>query len=82
LKHALRAAPDPIVGHGTEATFRIAPALERLRRFRETILEPVAFFVARILTSTGLVREEAFLWLLVGLPACVLLGRLWWRKYR
>jgi hypothetical protein len=47
-----------------------------------TILVAIAFFVAEILTSTRFVRDSAFIWILVGFPACVLLGRLWWRKYR
>jgi hypothetical protein len=46
------------------------------------ILLVIAFFVAEILTNIRFVRDEAFIWLLIGLPTCFLLGRFWWRKYR
>lgn len=46
------------------------------------VLLSIAFFVAEILTNTRFVRDEGFIWLLIGLPVSFLLGRLWWRKYR
>jgi hypothetical protein len=46
------------------------------------VLLVIAFFVAEILTNTSSVHDDAFFWILVGLPACFLLGRFWWRKYR
>jgi hypothetical protein len=55
----------------------------KLRFFGElAILLVIAFFAAEILTNTRFVRDEAFIWILIGLPTCFLLGRFWWRKYR
>jgi hypothetical protein len=46
------------------------------------ILVVIAFFLGAFLTTAGIVREGAFVWLIIGLPVCVLLGRHWWRRYR
>jgi hypothetical protein len=55
----------------------------KLRFFGElAILLVIAFFVAETLTNIRSVPDEAFIWILIGLPTCFLLGRFWWRKYR
>ena len=46
------------------------------------ILGVIAFLIAEIVTSARFVRDGAFAWLVIGLPTCLLLGRVWWRKYR
>ena len=46
------------------------------------VLLVMAVFVAEILTSSRLVKDEGFIWLVIGLPICFLLGRFWWRNYR
>ncbi len=81
-----RPTPQPEAWKKLVVATKVELSIARSKKLRIlgelAILIVIAFFVAEILTNTRFVRDEAFIWILIGLPTCFLLGRFWWRKYR
>lgn len=67
---------------GTKVELSLLKTSPKLRFLGElALLFAMSFFIAEILTNTRFVRDGGFIWLLIGLPACFVLGRFWRRKY-